>query len=395
MRALTISFLTYCLTVSSLWGQTANIDQLVSEGKDAMYRQEYGVAEEIFGRIIEEYPDSPVGYGMMSIVTWNKLLYAAANSTLHDYGAPNPYSSSEIHKTIEQESERFHEATDRLLAVCEGILEGNPENVEALYFQGLAYENLAAEAIVIIRSRSAAVSHGRKANGIHEEVLKLDPDFVDANVSIATYEFAVATLPWGIRVLLSPLRLFGFFSGDKDKAFELMETVGRLGKYRNLDAQILLSVMHAFKGDPLRAASILEEMGQLYPENYMIDLNLAAIQELRLRNPTAALATYQALEESLGEKTPGLGAGELQFRIGRTYYGLGEYDLAVEAFRKALDRPKGELETEPLTYFFLGQVREKQGLENEAVEYYRQFVSQADSMESLEDQIETVHRKLR
>ncbi len=133
---------------------------------------------------------------------------------------------------------------------------------------------------IITKSRGAAVSHGRKAKSLHEEVLRLDPNFVDANVSVAAYQYALATLPWGLKLLLGPVRLFGILSGDKDKAFELMETVGREGKYRNLDAQVILSLMHAAKGDPLEAVAILEQLRRLYPENWMIDVNLAGILEV-------------------------------------------------------------------------------------------------------------------
>ena len=172
IRAGIVSIVTCLFTVVSLCAQSSSeLDQLVHEGRDAMYRLEYSGAREIFGRVIERYPESPVGYGMMSIATWNEMLYAAANPTLHDYGFPNPYSDSKIHKAIEAESRRFHEANDQLLLVAEGILETDPENVLALYFEGLAYENLAAEAIAISNDRWGAVGPGREAAADFQQAL--------------------------------------------------------------------------------------------------------------------------------------------------------------------------------------------------------------------------------
>jgi len=202
MRVLTLVSFTCLIAISLLWGQGQSaIDQHVREGQDAIYRLDYATAERIFQQTITENPDSPVGYGMLSITTWNELLFAAANQALDDYATPTPFTKGRTHKNVNQEIKRFREANNNLLTVCEKILENNPKDVLALYFRGLAYENLSAEAIVITKNRGSAISNGRKAKNIHEQVLELDPNFVDANVSIAGNEFAKATLPWSIKWL--------------------------------------------------------------------------------------------------------------------------------------------------------------------------------------------------
>ncbi len=392
MREITVALLSLLLTVSSLWGQTeTDLDRRVRDGKDAIYRQEYAAGTKIYEEIVEDYPESPVGYGMLSITTWDQLLYAAANVTLHDYGAPSPFSNSKIYKSVRAESERFHTANDKLLAVCDRILAEDPTNVLALYFQGLAYENLAAEAIVITKNRGRAFSHGKRANNIHRQVLRLDPTFVDANVSVAVYEFAKATLPWSIKWLAF---LIGY-RGDKEEAFRKLENVAEHGKYRSQDAQVILSAMYTWKGDPQKAVSIFEELGRLYPQNYRVDLNLAAVHAYTLENPRAALETYKNLEQTLPAKTPGLHEGELQFRIGKTYLELREYSLARTAFEKAIELPKGELETEPLAYFYLAQINEEQGARDEAVEHYRKVLAYTGPIAGIEDEIKTARKKVR
>jgi tetratricopeptide (TPR) repeat protein len=397
MRAVMVTLVVCVCAVAGVWAQSEppTLDALVSDGRDAMYRLEYADAREAFGRAIQQYPESPVGYGLMAVATFNELLYRAANPVLQEYGAPNPYSSSRIYKSIEAESRRFHQATDRLIAFTDSILDVEPENVEAMYFRGLAEENLAAEAIVIRRSKGGAISHGRRAKGIHEDLLELDPEFVDAQVSVAGYEFALATLPGVIKALLTPACLVGWFCGDKDKAFELMDEVARRGHYRNVDAQVLLSVMHAEHGDPERAVEILRSLGEEYPESYLVELNMAAILELKLEEPREALGTYQGLLDSLPEKTPGLAPGEVHFLIGRTRYRLEEYEEAEASLQRALDAPTTEQETEPLVYFYLGRTLEELDREEDSLASYREFVMRAGSMESLEDEVRAANRKLR
>jgi tetratricopeptide (TPR) repeat protein len=377
-------------------GQTSSdMDRLVTEGRDAMYRLDYDLAIDTFGRIIEQYPESPVGYGMMSTATWNDMVYRAANPTLHPFGAPNPYVPSKIFKPIEREAERFHQANDRLLDVCEEILAADPTNVLALYFKGLAFENRAAEAIVISDDRWGAVGPGREARKIHNEVLELDPDFIDAKVSVASYEYALATVDGFAKLVLAPLRLFGFFRGDKEGAFRMMEEVTRLGRYRSLDAQVVLSVMHAFEGDPNQSIAILDRLAARFPSNYMIDFSKGAIQELRLEDGEAALSVYRELLETLPQKTPGLGEAEVRFRIGKTQLGLERYDEARAAFERAIDSDAVEEETRPLSRYYLAVIEEEVGTDEAASRLFSQFLQQAASMESLEEQIEDAEDRVR
>ncbi len=124
---------------NSLWGQDQSaLDRRVREGQDAIYRLDYAEAERIFNQLITENPDNPVGYGMLSITTWNQLLFASANYDIDDYATPTPFSKGRTHKDINREIRHFRETNDNLLALCERLLEKNPKDDLALYFKGLA-----------------------------------------------------------------------------------------------------------------------------------------------------------------------------------------------------------------------------------------------------------------
>jgi len=391
MRVLTFVSFTCLIAIGPLWSQgQSTIDQRVREGQDAIYRLDYTRAERISQQTIAENPDSPVGYGMLSITTWNQLLFAAANQALDDYATPTPFTKGRTHKNVNQELKRFREANDKLLTVCEGILENNSEDVLALYFRGLAYENLAAEALAITKKTGDAFSNGRKAKNIHEQVLKLDPNFVDANLSIAGYEFAKATLPWSIKWLAF---LVGI-RGSKERAFQKFELVSEKGKYRQLDAQVLLALLHSWKGDPLKPLEIFENLREKYPQNYLFDINLAAIYQLKFNDSQSALEIYQQLLKTLLDKAPGLQAGEVYLRIGKTYVQLREYSLALQAFNKVLEESNGEMETEPLAYFHMAQIHDEQGDRDQAREYYQQVLDHSVSGEVLKDTMKEARRRL-
>jgi len=391
MRDFVVLFSVYLSMGPLLGGQElSGLDRRVREGQDALYRLDYAQAENIFKQLIEENPDSPVGYGMLSIATWNQLRFAASNLALDNYGTPTPFTKNRTYKNVNQETRRFHEANDNLLALCDKLLENNPQDALALYFEGLAYENLAAEAIVITKSRRTAFTYGRKANSVHKKVLELDPHLIDAQVSIAGNEFAKATLPWSIKWLAF---LVGI-RGDKEQAFERLERVAQKGKYRQLDAQVLLAVLHSWKGDPLKPVAIFQDLREKYPQNFLFDINLAAIYQFNLNDAESALGIYQQLLKNLPSKSAGLLAGEVYLRIGLANLQLGQHSLALQAFTRVLKEPKGEMETAPLAYFHMAQIHQQRGERDQAIEYYQQVLEDSVPQNTLKETLKEARRRL-
>ena len=306
-------------------GASRDVPKEVAEVQDALYRLEFDRAEEASRRMMSRDPRDPTGYGFLSIVKWNLLLQAAANLTLDDYSTPTPFTKEKTYKPIEKESKEFHQITDKLIALCEDLLQKNPDDINALYFLGLANENLSSEQLAVLKSRGQGIHYGKKAMEIHKNVLKKDPQFVDANLSIATGEFAASTLPWGLKFIAFILG----YRGNKEEALAKLEGVAEHGIYRRLDARVVLALLEAWKGDPNRAVQIFTDLGKLYPMNHLIQINRAAIFENRLENRKAALAVYNDLLKNIDVmEERGLMRGEVHFRIGRTYYGLREYSKA-------------------------------------------------------------------
>ncbi len=362
--------------------------QLILEGQDAIYRLQYSRAHEIFLKAKNDYPNSPVGYGMLSILAWNQLLFESSNLALDDYSTPSPFVKARTRKPIATATRRFHEANNALVEKCEQLLNRNPNDVRALYFQGLAYENLAAEAIVIVKDRRTASSNGRRAKGIHERVLASDPRLVDAKVSLAAYDYAAANLPGIYRFLLFWIR------GDELRAFRQLREVAEKGEYRRYDARLLLGLMKAWKGRrdyAAQAAEAFEGLRRQFPENFLLDLNLAAIYEKN--DPKAALKVYESLLAALPSKTPGLPPGEVWLRVGRCQYRLRNYTQALEAFQKALGARKREKETAPLCQYYSGLIHEAQGDRTRAIECFSAAVKE-QSLTAISKEMDDARKRL-
>jgi len=386
------------LFVSILWlptmtsGVPRDVPNEVAEVQDALYRLEFDRAEEACNKMISRDPRDPTGYGFLSIVRWNLLLQAAANLTLDDYSTPTPFTKQKTYKPIEKESQEFHQITDKLVSLCENLLQQNPNDTRALYFLGLANENLSSEQLAVLKSRGQGIHYGKKAMEIHRRVLIQDPDFVDANLSIATGEFAAATLPWGLKFIAF---LLGY-RGNREEALAKLETVAERGVYRPLDARVVLALLQAWKGDPNQAIQILASLGKRFPMNYLIEINRAAILEGRLKDRRAALDVYFALLEKIDVVGKlGLMPGEVHHRIGKTYYGLREYSKALEAFDAAIHSKVSEAETVPLSHYYIACISEEQGDKQQAIEHFRLVLKYTGPEEVLEDELKEARKKTR
>jgi tetratricopeptide (TPR) repeat protein len=182
--------------------------------------------------------------------------------------------------------------------------------------------------------------------------------------------------------------------GDKEQALERLERVAQNGKYRQLDAQVLLAVLHSWKGDSLQSVAIFQELREKYPQNFLFDINLAAIHQFNLNDAESALSIYQQLLKNLPSKTAGLLAGEVYLRIGLAYLQLGQLSLALQAFTQVLKETKGEMETAPLAYFHMAQIHEQRGEKDQAIEYYQQVLEDSVPQNTMKETLKDARRRL-
>ena len=392
----TLVFFCACVVglLPCLGGQKAeDAAQLLRQGQDLLYRLDYDGAEAVCRRMIQQAPDDPAGYGMLSSVYWNDLLTKTGNLVLDDYATPTPFSEGKTGKlnlpVVIEAQKRFHQANDTLLEICKKRLAKDEKDVRALYFSGMYHENLAAEMVAITKQHMRAINPGNEAKKIHEQVLKLDPDFIDANVSIASHEFASATLPWSLKWIAF---IIGY-RGDKKKALEKFELVAAKGTYRRLDAEVLLGLLHSWKGEPTRAVIKFRGLRIRYPENYLLDINLAAILEKKLNETQAAAEVYGELLKNPKSKAWTVCPAEIHYRTGKMWLRIGDSALALEQFEKSVQtQMKVERETEPLAYYSMAQIYEQRGDKKRALECYRNVLQYQGS--ELNSELKQARRKV-
>ncbi len=383
--------LSVLVTACFLYGNEPEIPrETVLKGVEEVYSLNHEEAWNRFNLLRETHPESPVVQGMLAFTAYNKLLYEMRNLAVFGYGIPSPFEKTRPPENlVAQKEDLFLEANSTLLDLCERLLRKNPRDSNALYFKGMAYENMAMYKITLYGNKVEAADYAITAGKFHKKVLGIDPAFVDAKTSTAVPEYIAGSLPFGIRWL----SLFMGIRGDKEGAMEKLREVADTGTYRAADSLLVMALLNAWKGDAETSVKIFRRMREMYRRNFLLDVSLAVVYEDSLNDPASAIGIYEDLLKDLPAKARGIDPGEIHFRIGKNYMELKDFHSALDQFDKALHSSRGDRETEPLTYYNMALAYEKLGDRKQARECYQHAAAYSGPVELIEKEMDRAGKK--
>src|ERR1700747_3537334 len=176
--------------------QLAQLEQaaFASDPKDsynlamnASYNLDFATAEHGYEALTREYPDNPDYWNALASVLWLKIALKQQKLNLESFSGRSMGTRDSRDTVDPQEEKRFRDTYAIAIQKADAILAKNPNDVYALYAKGIANGTLGSFEATIKRSYVAAYQKGRIARDLHEQVLKLDPMFDDAELSIGAY----------------------------------------------------------------------------------------------------------------------------------------------------------------------------------------------------------------
>ncbi len=315
----------------------ARLDTLRAEGYEALYNLDYEGARKRFREMMQLAPDHPSGPQCFASSLWVEQLNQSweLKATLYSTHAytegkrkADPAQTAEFRKWIRQTK-----------TLAEAKLRVNPRDIEALYFLGSAEGLDAAYAAAVEKKYRSALKSGSDAVDRHKEVLKLVPDFRDAELTIGLQNYIVGSLPLPLKMIAGTMGV----RGSKKRGLETLERVSLEGRWARDLARVLLVDLYKREKrwkDAVDAARVLSEK---YPRNYLFKLQMAdalVSQIVTMRKAKDATATAGEAEEKelvsifdslLSDKTLEPSTAELvQFR----------YREARVALHQPLNKPR-------------------------------------------------------
>ena len=252
---------------SSAQDNQARLDTLRAEGYEALYNLDYETARTRFKKMIDLAPDHPGGAQCYASSLWVQQLNDAwkLKATLY-----NDKSTDEKPRVDRKQSDEFRRWTRQAKQLAEARLRKNPKDVEALYFLGAAQGLEAAFAAGIERKFMPAFRSGTDAVDRHRALLKLAPDFHDAELTIGLMNYVVGSLPLPTKMLAATMGV----RGSKKRGLEALERVAKEGKWARDVARMLLIDLYKREKRFADAAEMARGLAEKYPRNNLFKLQM-------------------------------------------------------------------------------------------------------------------------
>ena len=180
--------------------ERARFEELRRSGLDALYNIDYDKANRDFNEIVKLYPNHPGGYQLQAARLWIKTLYESRRLQVSLYSSESFYTNGDD-KVDPKIVTEFRNLTREAKRLAEAKLKQEPKNIEALDFLANTEGLKASFEEAVERRHFAALRDGNDAVEHHREVLKLDPKYIDAQITIGLYEYVVGSLPLPVKIL--------------------------------------------------------------------------------------------------------------------------------------------------------------------------------------------------
>jgi hypothetical protein len=249
---------------------SARFDELRAQGFEALYNLDYEGARQKFKELVRLFPEHPAGPQFLAATLWTQTLYQSRRLQASVYNTESFYAKNED-KADPQVVQQFRELTRASRQLSEARLKRNVRDVEALYYLGAVEGLKAAFAYAVERRFVAAALDGSRGVDRHRDVVRLDPNFHDAEVTIGLYDYTVGGLPLLLKIAYGVTGA----RGSKRRGLETLERVTREGKWARDDARIVLIALYKREFRYKDAITVTRELAAKYQRNYLFKMELA------------------------------------------------------------------------------------------------------------------------
>jgi len=274
-------------------------DQLYRSGVEALYNLEFETAERDFSELTKMDPQNPNRWNQLASAMWLRIVAKQEKLNLEGFSGASIGTEDSSDLINPGEEKQLRDTLNTAMSKADAILTANPKDVAALYAKGTSKAILAGFEGLAKRSLLAAYSNARSARDLHSRVLELDPHFKDAALSIGVYDYAVASIPGWVRLVLG---MFGVH-GDKDSGIAMIADAAKNGASVSTDAKMLLVIVYNREKRYDESLALLSELHTRYPQNYLLELSKASVYS-RFHDFHNAVSAYSAVLKKIenGEK---------------------------------------------------------------------------------------------
>jgi hypothetical protein len=377
IKVLSILLLAFTLTASACaqsYDPAAHTDPInltpqVRDAHEHFYNLDYEGALSRFEAIQRANPQNPMASGYILMVLIFRELY---HQDLLDttYYAHDSFLTSKRSVPVPQATrDRIEQLTNSTIAMSDQLIKANPNDKNALFARGYARGMHAAFITLVDHSFVSAAKQGYASRSDSEQVLKIDPNYADAKMAIGIQQFAVASLPRILRIMIGITGV----TGNKEKGLDLLREAAAHGVVTNVESRTALSLFLRHDARYPEALAVQSGLAQQYPHDYLFRLEEANLTKDKGDGPGAIAAYKRVLEDA---RKPNY---FIDPRLQMTYFGLadtqrGQNQIAEAAqnYLEAAAQPKCTDWLRRRAQLNAGEMFDLLHQRDKAIEQYRQ-----------------------
>lgn len=336
-------------------------DSLVRAGSKHIYNLQFDAAEADFEKVVDSYPNHPAGYFLDAMVDWWKIW---------------------LYKHTKRYDDGFLEKIDRVIDICDVLLEKNPDDINALFFKGgaLGYRG---RFYAIRKNWLSSASDGKKGLDILTECLKIAPGNHDIMLGVGIYNYFAEKFPEEYP-FIKPFIVF-LPSGDKELGVLQLRAAANHARYAAIEAKVaLLQIYYQFEEDYSEALKVAEELSLAFPENPYFQKYLGRCYIVNGYGSKAEQLWRDVILRYM-DKKPGysrLILREALYYVGKVLMDKGDNQNALKYFYKC-DEVSRKIDKElsgfmVSTNLKIGQIYMRQGKDKYAKKQFDKILSWSD-----------------
>jgi len=348
----------------------ADPNQIYRESTNALYNLDFSIAQSGYETLTREYPDNPDYWNALASSIWLKITLDQQKLNIESFSGGSSFGTKDSRDAVNpQDEKRLRDTIATAIAKADALLKKNPNDLRALYAKGISLGTLASFEATVKRSYLSAHSKAKEAKSLHQQVLKLDPTFDDARLTIGTYDYVVGVVPGFVRFVVG---VFGVRGAGKEAGIQQLELAAAKGKSGSTDAKMVLLVVYNREKKYDDSLRLINELHAKYPRNFLFELAKASIYG-KMKDWDNAIQVYEQILAKVQAKKDGYE----RLRIARAYYRLADSYIQREQFEKAVEEFSHVVASKDATpnekanaYLWMGKIFDSKQERSKAVQQY-------------------------
>jgi tetratricopeptide (TPR) repeat protein len=313
--------------VSAAHSDPLNFDPLVRQGYQRFYSMDFDGAWRIFSQVAHEHPQDAMALDYLQLTAVFRSLYSLDLLDTTYYAHDSFLSNKRDTPVPAAERDQIEGLTNRIVAMCDAELRSNPNDKNALFARGFA-EGMHAVFIVLADHQFAkGARQGLDARNDSEAVLKLDPQYADAEMAVGIQQFASASLPGWLRWIVGMMGA----GGSKQKGIALLRDAAAHGVVTSVESRTALSLFLRHDGRYPEALEVERGLAAEYPHDYLFRLEVANLLKDEGHGEEAMAAYKQVIADA---QRPGY---FIDARLQMAWFGLADTECGYNQIQAARD----------------------------------------------------------